>query len=42
MAICGDRNYEERMYLNTTFIGEISGSHCDEYEDDCLLGCCAM
>jgi hypothetical protein len=22
--------------------GEISGSHSSEYEDDCLLGCCAM
>jgi hypothetical protein len=22
-------------------IGEISGSHGGEYEDDCLLGCCA-
>jgi hypothetical protein len=21
---------------------EISGSHGSEYEDDCLLGCCAM
>jgi hypothetical protein len=21
---------------------EISGSHGDEYEDDCLLGCCAV
>jgi hypothetical protein len=23
------------------YLGEISGSHVDEYEDDCLLGCCA-
>jgi hypothetical protein len=23
-------------------IGEISGSHGGEYEDDCLLGCCAV
>jgi hypothetical protein len=23
-------------------IGEISGSHGDEYEDGCLLGCCAV
>jgi hypothetical protein len=22
--------------------GEISGSHGGEYEDDCLLGCCAV
>jgi hypothetical protein len=26
---------------NHPFIGDISGSHGDEYEDDCLLGCCA-
>jgi hypothetical protein len=23
-------------------IGEISGSYGREYEDDCLLGCCAV
>jgi hypothetical protein len=23
-------------------VGEISGSHGNEYEDGCLLGCCAM
>jgi hypothetical protein len=23
-------------------VGEISGSHGGKYEDDCLLGCCAM
>jgi hypothetical protein len=23
-------------------IGEISGSHGGEYEDDCFLGCCAL
>jgi hypothetical protein len=23
----------------TVIIGKISGSHCGEYEDDCLLGC---
>jgi hypothetical protein len=23
-------------------LGEISGSHGGEYEDDCLLGCCAV
>jgi hypothetical protein len=25
-----------------SFAGEISGSHGDEYEDGCLLGCCAV
>jgi hypothetical protein len=24
------------------FIGEISGSRGGDYEDDCLLGCCAV
>jgi hypothetical protein len=28
-------------HKNHPFIGDISGSHGDEYEDDCLLGCCA-
>jgi hypothetical protein len=23
-------------------VGEISGSHGGEYEDDCLLACCAV
>jgi hypothetical protein len=23
-------------------LGEISSSHGDDYEDDCLLGCCAV
>jgi hypothetical protein len=23
-------------------LGEISGSHGDEYKNDCLLGCCAL
>jgi hypothetical protein len=26
----------------TSWEGEISGSHGDEYEDDCLMGCCAV
>jgi hypothetical protein len=24
------------------YLGDISGYHGGEYEDDCLLGCCAM
>jgi hypothetical protein len=28
--------------INYVLIGENSGSHGDEYEDGCLLGCCAM
>jgi hypothetical protein len=27
---------------NSGILGEISGSHGGEYEDDCLLGCCAV
>jgi hypothetical protein len=27
---------------NNTLTGEISGSHGSEYDDGCLLGCCAM
>jgi hypothetical protein len=32
------------MCLNVNWINlnEISGSHDDEYEDDCLLGCCTV
>jgi hypothetical protein len=31
------------MYSQThTVVGEISGSHGGEYEDGCLLGCCAV
>jgi hypothetical protein len=26
----------------TAFLSEISGFHGCEYEDDCLLGCCAV
>jgi hypothetical protein len=34
----------KHVYSNLTIIcnGEISGSHGGKYEDDCLLGCCAM
>jgi hypothetical protein len=28
--------------LRQTLLGQISGSHGDEYEDDCLLECCAV
>jgi hypothetical protein len=27
---------------NNNMLGEISGSHGSEYDDDCLLGCCAV
>jgi hypothetical protein len=27
---------------NKIYSCEISGSHGGEYEDDCLLGCCAV
>jgi hypothetical protein len=27
---------------NTEILGEISSSHGGEYEDDCLLVCCAV
>jgi hypothetical protein len=30
------------MKTNKGKLGEISGSHGDEYEDGRLLGCCAM
>jgi hypothetical protein len=23
-------------------VGKVSGSYSDEYEDECLLGCCTM
>jgi hypothetical protein len=31
-----------RKLYNEIFIGETSGSHGDEYEDGCLLGCFAV
>jgi hypothetical protein len=33
---------EVNSVKNTTFVDEISGSHRSEYQDDCLLGCCAV
>jgi hypothetical protein len=30
------------MKAESTQIGEISGSYGGEYEDNCLLGCCAV
>jgi hypothetical protein len=32
----------ETATINKPNIGEISGSHGCDYEDGCLLGCCAM
>jgi hypothetical protein len=28
------------LHLEVDLVGEISGSHGNEYEDGCLLGCC--
>jgi hypothetical protein len=33
---------QRRAILNEVFAGEISGSHGDEKEDGCLLGCCVV
>jgi hypothetical protein len=41
----GEGCVRKRQWLLGTLIwifGEISGSHGGEYEDDCLLGCCAV
>jgi hypothetical protein len=35
-------NKDKMRTYKIPFIVEISGSHGGEYEDDCLLGCCAV
>jgi hypothetical protein len=32
----------KKEYENADALDDISGSHGGEYEDDCLLGCCAV
>jgi hypothetical protein len=35
--------YTEFWWVNLLgIVGETSGSHGGEYEDDCLLGCCSV
>jgi hypothetical protein len=37
------QNTASRFSIRTIVLfGEISGSHVGEYEDDSLLGCCAV
>jgi hypothetical protein len=36
-----DSNIKRFGVMNDFVLGDISGSHGGEYEDDCLLGCCA-
>jgi hypothetical protein len=43
--VCFKWSFSKRLFqLNpcTHFLSEISNSYCGEYEDDCLLGCCAV
>jgi hypothetical protein len=43
VELCMEINNKHTHKFHTKpFIGEISGPHGDEYEDDCLLGCCAV
>jgi hypothetical protein len=37
-----EKKKEEQKNTNMMLNGEILGSHGSKYEDDCLLGCCAM
>jgi hypothetical protein len=32
----------KKTQMQMDLLVEISGSHSGEYEDDCLLGCCAV
>jgi hypothetical protein len=48
ICVCGQYkvNYDTVTIVeirgSNSVLGEISGSHRSEYEDDCLLGCCAV
>jgi hypothetical protein len=35
-------SHSARRYSTLDMVHEISGSHSDECEDGCLLGCCAL
>jgi hypothetical protein len=36
------RHFHDMVHTNKDTFIEISGSHNSKYEDDCLLGCCAI